>query len=84
MTRFCTQNIPKMFGVQFLWFVVSTAEKYFCQMLAGFLIPKPTRVGKVENQAQITQFCTQKYPYYLGCNSYCFSSVRLKNVSVEF
>jgi len=65
MTRFCTQNIPTMFGVQFL-FLLSVQLKHFCRVLTAFLLPKPTRVGKVENQTQITQFCTQKIPTLFG------------------
>ena len=39
MTPFCTRNIPTMFGVQFLSFPVSTAEKYFGQILTTFSGP---------------------------------------------
>jgi len=48
-----------------------------------FLSPNPLEQEKLKT-GQITHFCTQKLPTFLGCSSYCFSSIRLKNVSIEF
>jgi len=47
-------------------FVVSTAEKYFGQILAGFVDPKRTGARKVDNRAQMIQLCTQKIPTLFG------------------
>jgi len=55
-----------MFGVQFVLFVVSTAEKYFSQILAGFADSETTGARKVENRAQMIQLCTQKIPTLFG------------------
>jgi len=41
MTPFCTGNIPTMFGVQFLSFLVSIVEKYFDQILITFPCLEP-------------------------------------------
>jgi len=62
MTRFCIRNIPIMFVEQFLLFAVSTGEKYFDRILTAFPSPKTTKVGKLENWAEMTQFCTRKIP----------------------
>jgi len=58
ITPFCTQNIPTMFGVQFVSFLVNTAVKYFDRILTNFPGPESTRAGKPENRAQMTWFCT--------------------------
>jgi len=45
MTLFCTQNIPTLFGLQFLSFLVSTTENLFSQILATFPALDTTEVG---------------------------------------
>jgi len=45
MTLFCTQNIPTLFGLQFLSFLVSTTENLFNQILATFPALDTTEVG---------------------------------------
>jgi len=51
-----------MFGVQFLSFLVLTAEKYFGRILMTFSGLESTRAGKVENFAQMTWFCIRNIP----------------------
>jgi len=48
MTRFCTRNMPTLFGVQFLLFRVSTVGKCFRQILKPFLGTNTIDVRKVE------------------------------------
>jgi len=62
MTQFCTRNIPILFGMQFLSFLVSTTEKCFCQILTTFPSPNTIRGGKVKNRARMTWFCTRIIP----------------------
>jgi len=66
MTPFCTRNIPTMFRVQFLWFPVSTAEKYFDRMLMTFPGLESSRARKVENRAEMTWFCTRNIALVFG------------------
>jgi len=84
MTRFCTWNIPTLFGLKFLSSVVSIAENCFGRVMTTFSGSSPTRVGKVENRAWMTQFAPETYPHNLWWYSYGFESVQLKNVSAEF
>jgi len=57
MTRFSTQNIRTLFTVQFLSFPISTtAKQCFDRIFMSFLGPSPTRAGKVEYLARMTQF----------------------------
>jgi len=46
MNQFCTQNIPTLFGVQFLSLPVRMAENYFGRILTTFSGPERTKVGK--------------------------------------
>ena len=88
MTPFCTRNIPTMFGVQFLLFPVSTAEKCFSRILMTFPGPDTTGTGmeqaKLKTGLEWLHFAPETYPECLGCSSYCFPSVHLKNITVEF
>ena len=71
MTRFCTWNIPSLFGIQFLSFPISSVEKCFSSILRSFRVLTPLKHPKHTHT-------------FLGCNSFRFPSVRLKNVSDEF
>jgi len=66
MTRFCTLNIPTLFWSQLLSFLIRTTEKCFSQILTTFSSPGTTEAGKVENEAQMTQFCTRNIPILFG------------------
>jgi len=70
--------------VQFLSFVISVAEDCFGRVLTTFSVLSPTRAGKVENRAWMTQFVPETYPHSLWCSSYVFYSVQLKKISAEF
>jgi len=48
MTPICNWNILRMFKMQFLSFSVSTAEKYFVQILTTFPAPKSSITRKVK------------------------------------
>jgi len=48
--------------MQLLSFVVSVAENSFGRILTTFSVPSPAGAGKVENPAQMTQFCTRNKP----------------------
>jgi len=63
---FCTRNIPILFGMQFLAFLVYTPEKNFSRILATFSRLESSRLGKVENRAHMTQFCTRNIPTIFG------------------
>ena len=88
MTRFCIRNITKMFGVQFLSFFVSTAEKCFSQILVTFPNLDTTRTGLEQAKLQTGPgwlcFAPELYQQCLECSSYPFLSLRRKNISVEF
>jgi len=77
MTWFCTLNIPTMFGVQFLSFVVNMAEKCFDRFLTTLSGPSTTRAAIVENQAQITRFCTRNKPalFLVNTPDKCFGII---------
>jgi len=62
MSRFYTRNILTLFEVQFLSFHVNTTKKYFSRILTTFLRLDTTGASKVENQAQMTRFCTRNIP----------------------
>jgi len=47
-----------------------------------FLSPEATKAGLVENKA--LGFAPETYPQCLGCSSYRFPSLQLKNISVKF
>jgi len=84
MTRFCTRNISTLFGVQFLSFAISMAEKCFGRILTTFSGPSPTEHPKLKTGPKSFWFAPETYRDGLWCNSYRFLSVRLKNVSVIF
>ena len=75
MYRFCTWNIPTLYGVQLLSFPINTIEKCFGQILTTFL-----GLGTI----RWLGFATETYPQILWCKSYHFPSVRRKNVLVKF
>jgi len=83
-TRFCTRNIPTLFGVQFLSFLVSTAKKCFSRVLATFRVRALPEQEKLKTKPRWLGLVPETYPYFLGYNSYRFPSVRLNNVSVQF
>jgi len=62
-----------MFGVQFLSFLVSMAEKEICWIFTTFLGPNTTRASKVENQAPMAQFCTRNICALFGLQLLSFS-----------
>jgi len=80
----CFRNIPTYFVVIFILYPVRKIDKCFGRILTTFPVLGTTAAGKVKNLARRTRFCTRNIPTLLGCNSYHFSSVRSKNVSVEF
>jgi len=84
MTRFCTRNIPTLFGLQFLSSVVSVAKNCFGRVLTTFSGLSPTRTGKAESRVRKTRFAPETYPHNLWWYSYRFQSVQLTNVSAEF
>jgi len=63
VTRFCTQNIPTLFGTHFLSFPISTAEKCFDRTLTTLSSPGTTGACKVENWAQMTRFWHPKHTH---------------------
>jgi len=81
-TRFNAWNIPTLCKGQFLSFPIST-KKNFGRILTTFPGPGISSAAKVENEALITTFGTWN-TYSLWYSFYCFPSVRLKNVWVEF
>ena len=88
MTQFCVRNIPVLFKVQFLLFLISKSEKCFGQFLMTFL-----GLGATESSSTQAKFkigarwlcvASQTYPRYLGCSSYHFPPIWPKKVSVNF
>jgi len=53
MNRTCTRNIPTLFGVQFLSFLVNTTEKCFCQILIAFSGLETTGTGPEQTKLKI-------------------------------
>jgi len=76
MTRFCTRNIPTLFGVRFLSFLVNKIDKYFSRILATFLGPNTTGTGleqaKLKTGPGWLRFPPQTYLQCLGCIFYRF------------
>jgi len=69
-TRFYNQNIPTMFGLQFLLFFINTTEKCFGQILTTFLGSDTTRKGlqqtKLKTGSGWIRFAPEIYPQCLG------------------
>jgi len=62
MTRFCTQKIPTLFGMQFLSFAINTAKKCFSWILTTLSPPSAEGACNAENGAQMTPVCTRNIP----------------------
>jgi len=84
MTRFSAWKVPTLFGIQFLSFSISTAKKMFRSNLNDFSGPGTTEQEKLKTGPRWLGWAPKTYPHFLGYNSYRFSSVGEKNVSVEF
>ena len=84
MTQFWTQNIPALLGGGILIISRQYSWKFFGRILTTFPSLSTTLVGKVENRTWMTSICTWDICNCLVCNSYCFLSVQLKNVSIIF
>jgi len=53
MNRFCTPNIPALFGVQFLSFLIHMAEKCFGRILMTFPVPDTTETRLDQEKLKI-------------------------------
>jgi len=84
MTQFFTRNIPILFLVQFLLFLISMTKKCFGRILTTFMNWVPPEQAKLKIAPVWLDFALEIHPHYLGCISYHFQSLWLKNVSVKF
>jgi len=66
ISKVVQSRFPFKPGVQFLSFPIRTAEKYFDRILTTFSGMENSRVGKVENRTQMTQFWTRNTPTLFG------------------
>jgi len=84
MTLFYTRNIPTLFRLQFLLFLVSTDVNFFSQILTTFPAPDSTGVGPEQVKFKTRPGWFGFEPTLFGCNSYLFQSIWQKNFSLEF
>jgi len=88
MTPFYTPNLLTMFRVHFFSFPVSKTENFFGWIFTTVQGTDTTRIVTEQTNLKIgpgwISFALETYPDSLGCNSYRFSSIHLKNIFVKF
>jgi len=65
-TQFCTRNIPTLFEVQFLSFLVSTVEKCFDRVLTTFRVRAPLEQEKLKTGPRLLDLVPETYLHFFG------------------
>jgi len=87
MNQFYTRNIPALFRVQFLSFLINAAKQYFGQILTTLPVPDKTRTGLEQAKWKTRSgwlFYTRNIATVFGVQFLSFSNTTAENAWTDF